>query len=515
MRQDRQIAGAVSCRDSEVGNDPGVKPLLPDKAITMKRFTYFLLLILHPLSIDLFGARPNIIFLFADDIRAEAIFEIEGDEVSTPNLDRLGRQGIRFTNAYSMGALSAPVCQASRAMVLTGRGVFEQEHRGMRIPERMTTLPEALGASGYQTFISGKWHNDSDSLYRSFHKGGTIIGNPKPHQWEFSARNFETRKGFQYRGIHTTDMIVNEAIEFMDAYGKEDPFFMYLSFSAAHWPWEAPWRWMSQYDPKDMDLTDSFRVRHPFNNGELGSNGTTTEVKYIPFPRDPAEVKEIMAAHYAMISHMDDAIGRLMEALQKRSFLDNTIVVFSADNGLGLGQHGLLGKQNIYECGVRVPLLMAGPGVSGKQTSEALVYLYDIYPTVCDLAEVETPDSVTGKSLKPVIDGGQRSVRDSLLIVYKNYMRGFRMGSWKLHQYHVRGDRNELLFNVKDDPIENRNLADDERYTSVMRVLKQEMQKRMKELGDGVILDAPDWGVEEIPEHPIELEYWKKLEGES
>ena len=89
------------------------------------------------------------------------------------------------------------------------------------------------------------------------------------------------------------------------------------------------------------------------------------------------------------------------------------------------------------------------------------------------------------------------------------------MGPWKLHQYHVRGDRNELLFNVKDDPIENRNLAGDERYASVMRTLKTEMQKRMKELGDGVILDAPDWGVEEIPEHPFELEYWEKLEGGS
>jgi arylsulfatase A-like enzyme len=479
------------------------------------KFIHYLFFFILPCGYCFSVDKPNIIFLFADDIRAEAIFEIEGDEVSTPNLDRLGRQGIRFTNAYSMGALSAPVCQASRAMVLTGRGVFEQEHRGMWIPERMTTLPEALGASGYQTFISGKWHNDSDSLYRSFQEGGTINGNPKPRQTEFSARNFETRERFQYQGIHTTDMIVNEAIDFMDAADEEDPFFMYLAFNAAHWPWEAPWRWMSQYDPKDMELTDSFRGRHPFNNGELGSNGTTTEVKYIPFPRDPAKVREIMAAHYAMISHMDDAIGRLLEALQERSLLENTIVVFSADNGLGLGQHGLLGKQNIYESGVRVPLLMAGPGVPGKQTSEALAYLYDIYPTLCDLAEVKTPQSVTGKSLKPVIEGRQEGIRESLLIVYKNYMRGFRMGPWKLHQYHVRGDRNELLFNVKDDSIENRNLAGDERYASVMRTLKTEMQKRMKELGDGVILSVPDWGVEEIPEHPFELEYWEKLEGGS
>jgi arylsulfatase A-like enzyme len=108
-----------------------------------------------------------------------------------------------------------------------------------------------------------------------------------------------------------------------------------------------------------------------------------------------------------------------------------------------------------------------------------------------------------------------QGVRDSLLLVYKNYMRGLRSGPWKLHQYHVRGEKNELLFNVKDDPIENRNLATDPQYAAVLKSLKADMQRAMGEYGDGVDLSAADWGVEEIPEHPFELEYWQKLESGS
>ena len=115
--------------------------------------------------------RPNVLFIFADDIRAESVFEIEGDEIDTPNLDRLARYGMTFRNAYTMGSLTAPVCMASRAMMLTGRGLFRQDHRGRNIPESITALPEALSKDDYSTFVSGKWHNDRKSLHRMFESG--------------------------------------------------------------------------------------------------------------------------------------------------------------------------------------------------------------------------------------------------------------------------------------------------------------------------------------------------------
>ena len=216
---------------------------------------------------------------------------------------------------------------------------------------------------------------------------------------------------------------MGEAVEFLET--RDDrPFFMYLSFSAALWPWETPWRWMSRYDANKMSLPDNFRGEHPFDNGELGKNGTTTETKYIGFPRNPAEVREIIATYYAMISHLDDGVGRLLEALQRRSLLENTLVIFSSDNGLALGQHGLLSRQDIYESGVRVPLVFSGPDVPKSASTEALIYLCDIFPTVCELIGMPIPDSVTGRSQASVISGRSLQLRDSLVVVYKNYMRG-------------------------------------------------------------------------------------------
>ena len=472
------------------------------------------ILSLLPTPVVLGASRPNVLFIFADDIRAESVFEIEGDEIDTPNLDRLARHGMTFRNAYTMGSLTAPVCMASRAMVLTGRGVFRQEHRGRNIPESMTAFPEALSKAGYSTFVSGKWHNDRESLHRMFESGGSIMGNPKPHQFEFQVTDFSTGRKSKHQGEHTTDLIVGEAVQFLEA--RDDrPFFMYLSFSAAHWPWEAPWRWMSRYDANKISLPDNFRGEHPFDNGELGKNGTTTETKYIGLPRDPAEVREIIAAYYAMISHLDDGIGRLLEALQRRSLLENTLVIFSSDNGLALGQHGLLSKQNIYESGVRVPLVFSGPDVPKGASTEALVYLSDIFPTVCELMGVPIPESVTGKSQASVISGRSPHVRDSLVVVYKNYMRGFRMGPWKLHQYHVRGQRKALLYHLENDPWENVDLIGDEEYRPVLEKLEIEMQRQMRLLGDEVDLSAPDWGTVEIPEHPFGREYWRRLENGS
>ena len=135
------------------------------------------------------------------------------------------------------------------------------------------------------------------------------------------------------------------------------------------------------------------------------------------FPRDPGEIKRHIAEYYAMISHLDEALGRLLAALEEKGELDNTIIVFSGDNGLAVGQHGLMGKQNLYDHSVRVPLIFAGPGIPQGEQRDALVYLLDIFPTLCDLTGTDIPASVEGHSLKPCIDDPSQEPRDTLYLV--------------------------------------------------------------------------------------------------
>ena len=216
-------------------------------------------------------------------------------------------------------------------------------------------------------------------------------------------------------------------------------------------------------------MPPNYLQRHYFDNGELGVRDEVLAA----IPRQEAEVRQHIAAYYAMITHLDDHIGRVLETVEAQGLLENTIVVFAGDNGLAVGQHGLFGKQNLYEHSVRVPLVFAGPGVPAGQRREALAGLIDIFPTLCDLLELEIPESVEGESLQPCFDDRRATVRDTMLFAYRHLMRGVRDSAGnKLIETAAGGQCHTQLFDLQRDRWEQRNLAGDPNHAEMVLLLR-------------------------------------------
>jgi arylsulfatase A-like enzyme len=181
-----------------------------------------------------------------------------------------------------------------------------------------------------------------------------------------------------------------------------------------------------------------------------------------PYPRTPEDTRRQLAEYYAMITHLDHAIGRIIAALEAKGVYENTIIVFAGDNGLAVGQHGLFGKQNHYEHSVRVPLIFAGPGIPANERRDQYAYLLDIFPTLCDLLEMERPASVEGKSLAGVIaDESAPAVREELYFALMHLLRGYKDDRHKIVLSAYRGENRVQLFDVVDDPWELTDLAGD------------------------------------------------------
>jgi len=217
--------------------------------------------------------------------------------------------------------------------------------------------------------------------------------------------------------------------------------------------------------------------------------------KLAPWPRTPEIIQEHIAAYYAMITHLDAQIGRILDALKKSGKAKNTIIVFAGDNGLALGQHGLMGKQNVYEHSIRVPLIFAGAGIPRNKKTNALCYLNDIYPTLCELAGIPVPGTVEGKSLVPVLKNKNKKVRNNVFYAYRNFQRGIRTNdNWKLIRYNVNNRDTVQLFNLNKDPWEMNNLAPDPAYNSKLKELTAMLEEYMRSIDDPMDLKVANWG---------------------
>ena len=193
---------------------------------------------------------------------------------------------------------------------------------------------------------------------------------------------------------------------------------------------------------------------HPFDNGEMKGR----DESLAPWPRTPRVAREHIAAYYAMITHVDAQIGRVLQALEETGHARNTIVIFAADNGLAVGQHGLWGKQNLYDHSIRVPLVIGGPGLPRGRRTDGLCYLLDLFPTLCDLTGVQAPPTVEGRSLLPLLKNPKARVRDSVYFAYRHFQRAVRTEEWKLMVYNVADRRTTQLFHIRHDPMERTNL---------------------------------------------------------
>ncbi len=427
------------------------------------------------------ASRPNILFLFADDQRADTIHAWGNRNIRTPNLDRLAAQGYNFRANYCFGGNSGAVCIPSRAMLMSGRTWFHVDHSLTNAP----ILPEVLRAAGYVTFGTGKWHNGRASFARGFEQGRSVFfGGMADHRAVpvtdlLSNGQFgETRKASKY----SSEEFADAAIRFLREHKGPAPFFAYVAFTASHDPRDPPADWVAPYYRRRPPLPDNFLPQHPFDNGQL----VLRDENLAPWPRPPDMIRDQLAEYYGLISHLDAQVGRILDALDHSPFATNTLVVYAADHGLALGSHGLLGKQNVYEDSMRCPLILSGPGIPKGRATEAFTYLLDLMPTLCGLAGVDVPPKVEGKDLAPLWKGTQEQVRDSVFLPYLNLMRAVRVGRWKLICYPAVNHRQ--LFDLVRDPHERHDLAGDTRRAGILDRLLGRMREWQATVGDALTL---------------------------
>lgn len=430
--------------------------------------------------------RPNLVFICSDDQRADTIAALGNRHVRTPHLDRMARDGFAFTNAFCMGSTQGAVCVPSRAMFLSGRSLFRVNDQLRDIP----TWPEVFRRAGYHTYGVGKWHNGPASYARSFDAGGPVFFGGMSDQNRVPLHPFDPTGAYPKTNLrpgdgYSTTLFADAAVRFLTDYRGDKPFFLYLTLTSPHDPRTPPTGDEHRYDPAALPLPRNFLPRHPFDNGEL----EIRDEKLLGWPRAEADVRRELAAYYAMVSHIDAQVGRIRDALERRGWGRNTIVVFTSDHGLALGSHGLLGKQNLYDHSMRAPLLMTGPGIPAGGRSAALVYLFDLFPTAADWCRVAPPAGVEGQSLARVVAGQEAGVRDGLFFAYRNVQRGVRTDRWKLIRY-PQVDRTQL-FDVQTDPDELHDLSAHPAHADTLCTMSERMRVGQQTYSDPLLV-APN-----------------------
>ncbi len=476
----------------------------------MKRLPLCLLLLVFGMMVrpefsttraDEVAKRPNILFIFSDDQCFDALGALGNDQVQTPNLDRMVRSGLTFTHAYNMGSWSPAVCVASRTMLNTGRflwraeavyGTAEQERQAGR------WWPLLIKSAGYDTYMTGKWHVRADAE-RSFDyvthvrpgmPNQTPEGYHRPIDGQPDAWSpYDTRfEGFWKGGKHWSEVLADDAEAFLQqAAQRDNPFFMYLAFNAPHDPRQSPKSYVDRYPLENLELPANFLPEYPFNEA-IGSGRGLRDERLAPFPRTEFAVKVNIQEYLAIITHMDTQIGRILDALQRTGKADHTYVIFTSDHGLAVGQHGLMGKQNMFDHSIRVPLIVTGPDIPKNQRVDGDVYFQDIVPTTLQWAGVEVPDFVEFRSLMPIVRGQREKNYDAIYGAYLQRQRMVRQDGYKLILYPTIG--RVRLFHVQSDPAETVDLADDPKHQATVKRLFASLLTLQQETDDPLDLKA-------------------------
>ena len=444
----------------------------------------------------------NILIIYADDHSYHALGAMGNSVVKTPNLDKLAASGLMFTQTHVMGGHQGAICVPSRVMLLTGRYVNRLPGDGGNIPDSLVSLPEVLRSKGYTTYHTGKWHSDKASHHRMFSTGGDIFlggmhfnkdgGQAHPTVYRFDSAGAYNAKGKRNSDTFSTTLYANNAIQFLSsATAKEKPFFCYVAFTSPHDPRTPPAAFEKIYDPATIPLPPNFLSKHPFDNGDL----LVRDEQLLPTPRDTAATKKDIALYYGMVSEMDAQVGRIIETLEKSGLRENTLIIFAGDNGLAVGQHGLLGKQNLYEHSIRVPMIMAGPEIPSNVKTNGFTYLSDIAPTVYEYLGIKAPASVEAKSFFAVFKDPSKSIRKNIYNVYGHWSRSIKTkDGFKLMLYNVDGILTTQLFDLKNDPWETKDLSKDERYVNKITSMRTLLKKEMTITHDNLNIDLPNWG---------------------
>lgn len=473
------------------------------------------------------STRPNIILLFTDDHTYEAIGALGNEVIQTPNFDRLVNAGTTFTHAYNMGGWNGAVCVASRAMMISGAYIWRAKQKsdlwkgkdGTAINQ---TWGRLMAKRGYNTYMSGKWHVEapaqavfdkvkherpgmppdnwgkggaSRKIVQAVMDGGDVEAvmpagynrpkDEKDNSWSPSDPKFG---GFWEGGKHWSEVLKDDALGFIkEAATKDDPFFMYLAFNAPHDPRQAPQEYLEKYPLEKIAVPDNFLPEYPWKDS-IGNGRSLRDEALAPYPRTEYAVKKHRQEYYALITHLDHQIGEILDALEASGKMNNTYVFFTADHGLSLGQHGLMGKQSLYDHSIRVPLVVAGPAIpKGKKLGQD-VYLQDVMATTLEVAGIPKPPYVEFHSFLDIINGERKeSHYDAIYGCYVDYQRMIRKDGYKLIVY-PRINK-VLLFDLANDPKEMNDLSADPERKEVVRRLFTELVDLQKQMGDDLSLE--------------------------
>jgi arylsulfatase A-like enzyme len=453
--------------------------------------------------------KSNILFIITDDQQFDAIGALGNDQIHTPEIDRLVSEGVSFSYAYIMGGNQPAVCCPSRAMIHTGRTLYRTgcDARG-RITEDVVTIAETFRKAGYRTFATGKQHNGSGVVARGFTDAGKLLFAGMGHHMHLTVHDFDPSG--EYHPKHgkvvprySSEMFTDAALDFLNQDRGNVPFFMYLAYTVPHDPIMAPRKYMSLYNPDSIRLHPTFRPSHPVDVSPDGDHVRPMQscdecesdavVKYHKWPIDEADMRTLVAGYYAMLTHLDNQIGRIRAMLEEKGEWDNTIVVFTSDNGIAMGRHGCYHKQTSHDHDAHVPLVMAGPGIPKGDICDNMVYLYDLFPTLCDLTGLTTPASVEGCSLLPMMQGTDMSGRRVLYHAYVQNWRAVSDGRYRFLIYAGKDEENgaiivrRFLFDIKEDPMEANDLSEDRVHADNVRRLEALLIEQRYIYGDPVV----------------------------
>ena len=494
----------------------------------------------EPTSLADEKAKPNILFIFADDQMWDSIGAFENCPVETPNIDRLAKQGVRFSHAYNMGSYSPAVCLASRTMLNTGGFVWnaysfspdsrkaKTKYMGLhgithRKPEGYWS--QWMKQAGYETYFTGKWHvpgAEANSLFD--HVSHVRPGMPNDAKGQYS-RSFtpgqpdgwtydKTEGGYWEGGTHWSEVLATDSEAFLKQAATSDkPFFMYLAFNAPHDPRQAPKEFLDRYDVDEVEVPANFLPEYPYSN-YAGSGRGLRDEKTAPFPRTEHSIQVTRQEYFALITHMDVQIGRILDALEATGKADNTYIFFTADHGLAVGDHGFVGKQNMYDSSMRVPFIMTGPGLEAGKTVDAQIYMQDAMATTLEIAGVEKPAQVEFNSLLPLATGktNTSAYGDGIYGAYLVKQRMLRTNRYKLIIYPTANM--VRLYDIVNDPHEMNDLASGQpRPVELLKTLFKQFQTLKKEMKDPLdVSEAFQNFLNDVPPPPIKKSKKKTTE---
>ena len=355
-------------------------------------------------------------------------------------------------------------------------------------------LGELLRQNGYYTYTVGKWHNMQFSHTRNFQDGGKVyfsgLNTPKrkentrgPHYGPnciFDPTGEYDEAHVYISDKHSTEEFTESAVRFLDTYEGDEPFFLYCAFIAPHSPLKTDPQWHALYDASAIALPKNYKPYHEFDNGGWRVKERLAEGWRI----SEAEARQLNADHFALVTHMDDGIRRIHEALARNGFLDNTIVIHTSDHGKQEGHHGMNGKESLYEEAAKVPFIMAGPGVPRGERRTQLVHHHDLYPTLLEAADTPVPEETWFQSLWPLLERAGEAGRSTIASGYKDTERMIRNHRFKLIANEVEGRRRIRLFDLQNDPYEREDVSGLPEHADVVDALRSGLKAWQAEVGD-------------------------------